>query len=65
MLYRGGCSGNFAISQISRYLGCRNNSGSLAIFTAIRRASSRINSDPVLARFFAVPPVTALSVNTI
>ena len=41
----------------------RTSSGSLAIFAAIRRASSRINTvGPVLARFFGVSPVTAADI---
>src|SRR5215469_3399075 len=39
---------------------------SFAIFAAIRRAPSRINTvGPVLARFFGVSPVTAADVKTV
>ena len=48
-------------------LNCRahTSSGSLAIFAAIRRASSRITVGPGISEVFGVPPVTAVAVKTV
>jgi len=37
----------------------------LAIFAAIRRASSRITVGPGISEVFGVPPVTAVAVKTV
>ena len=54
-------SGNYVSAGLICYGFC-NSSCSLAMFAAIRRASSRINTVRLsLAQFFGVPQVTALS----
>jgi hypothetical protein len=48
--------------MVHHHLPLRSMSGGLAMFAAILRASSRINTvGPVLAQFFGVPGVTALN----